>query len=88
MCLQWDFPFQAKYNSGAQYRDLADSDAAERLFLYFPRHSPQRHRRIALLARSRRDTLCKFFADSIFTSNAYKATAPDAALPQVKPHFA
>jgi hypothetical protein len=33
MCLQPDPPFQAKYNSGAQYRDLTDT--AERLFVYF-----------------------------------------------------
>jgi hypothetical protein len=25
---------------------------------------------------------------SIFTSDAYRATAPDAAFPQEKPHFA
>jgi hypothetical protein len=60
MCLQSDLPFQAKYNSGAQFCDLTDSDAAERLFLYFPRHSSQMHQQIALLAKSRRGARCKF----------------------------
>ena len=60
MCLQSDLLFQAKYNSGAQYRDLTDSDAVELLFLYLSRHSSQMHQRIAHLTGARRDARCKF----------------------------